>query len=202
MNGKQIDTTALATPTVHTLKKVRDQVVSLGNRKNRENFAKKHTLTYFRRQLKAARKLHHLTQAEMAEKLGMSCDRYQGIESGRDGNILLDTAVRLANVFHFAVEVSMVGFLPLIEHIEFPALVPNSYQVDSSKSELDLHFIRMDLEMRKKKDEKGEVSDPEEKARLHREKYPVGERVNYTAEQLKQLEEMAAEEPLGPKGQN
>lgn len=77
--------------------------------------------------MKAARKELHLTQEDMAEKLGVSVKHYSGIERGVAG-ISLDTLVNVSNILNVSLDYLVKG-----------TLMSENY-VPSRLAELYLHY--------------------------------------------------------------
>lgn len=125
---------------------VLETISLLFDKKQRAIYTQKHSLTYFRRQLKAMRRDFGYTQDTMAVILGVSKSRYSQIERGSCCDITLRTAARIADVFNCSVRLSLVPFTTLITEIKEEVVAPvTSFPLEHSGCELDMQILRNEM---------------------------------------------------------
>lgn len=128
--------------------RIRKLILGLSRRTNRTKFVRNNVLTHFRRQLKVMRKDLGYTQRAMGIIMGVSNSRYSAIENGADGNISLETAVKLADALNCAVELTLVPFSVIAGHVETPTPHVTYFTDEFAQSELESMWINTELERR------------------------------------------------------
>lgn len=128
----------------------------LGAKSTRVEWSKKHTLSTFRRQLKALRKRLGATQVAMASSLNICQNRYNRLETGT-ADISLYTARRLADLYGCHVEVRMIPYSQAVKDLEKDVIIPDPYHIDSSGCEVELEVLKEALSIGKKELDRREV---------------------------------------------
>jgi transcriptional regulator with XRE-family HTH domain len=131
-------------------RRIATAISDLHERGYRSSFVRQNVLVHFRKQLKAMRKDFGYTQKTMSLILNISVSRYSAIE--RIGELSMATIAKLADTLNCAVEVTMVPFSTLVEHInQKTAATVVSFPLEHSGCEHELAWINLQLDKLKDK---------------------------------------------------
>ena len=95
----------------YTLEELTDEIIGTKGTPERDSFDADVEAALIGASIKTARKAHHLTQAQLGERVGVQAAQISKIESGR--NLTISTIIRVLKALGLSAEFSIKGLEPI-----------------------------------------------------------------------------------------